>query len=45
MLDVSKTIEILDYLVKERFITYPVVHYVLSAPEIKEKEYYRYHNV
>lgn len=28
-----------DYLIKERFITYPVGHYIPSMPKIKRKEY------
>lgn len=43
--DVSKLIEIFDYLVKERFITYLVGYYVPLALEIKGKEYYDYYDV
>lgn len=43
--NISKTTEIFDYLVKERFITYLVGHYIPLAPEIKRKEYYKYYDI
>ena len=43
-LDVAKTKEIFDYLVKEKFITFPKDHRIPSKDELRGETYYKYHN-
>lgn len=43
--DVSKTDEVFYFLVKEKFITFPPDHRMLSKEEMKEREYCNYHNL
>ena len=42
--EVAKTEEIFDFLVKEKFITFPKDHRIPSKDELREKTYYKYHN-
>ncbi|XP_073121819.1 uncharacterized protein [Henckelia pumila] len=42
--DISKTEEIFDFLVKEKFITFPADHHISKKAELKGKEYCKYHN-
>ena len=42
--DVEKNGEIFDFLLKEKFITFPNDHQLPSKEEIKGKVYYKYHN-
>ena len=41
---VVKTGEIFDFLVKEKFITFPKDHWIPSKDELKGKTYCKYHN-
>ncbi|XP_073025118.1 uncharacterized protein [Primulina eburnea] len=42
--DVSKTEEVFDFLVKEKFITFPPDHRMPLTEELKGREYCKYHN-
>ena len=42
--EVAKAEEIFDFLVKEKFITFPKDHWILSTDELRGKTYYKYHN-
>ena len=42
--EVTKTKEIFDFLVKEKFITFPKDHRILNKDELKGKAYCKYHN-
>ncbi|XP_075473940.1 uncharacterized protein LOC142504997 [Primulina tabacum] len=42
--DVSKTEEVFDFLVKEKFITFPPDHMMPPKEELKGREYCKYHN-
>ncbi|XP_073030718.1 uncharacterized protein [Primulina eburnea] len=42
--DVSKTEEVFDFLVKEKFITFPHDHRMPPTEELKGREYCKYHN-
>ena len=42
--EVAKTEEIFDFLVKEKFITFPKDHQIPSKDELRGKAYYKYHN-
>ncbi|XP_073304159.1 uncharacterized protein [Primulina huaijiensis] len=44
MFDVSKTNEVFDFLVKEKFITFPPDHRMPPKEELKGREYCKYHN-
>ena len=42
--DVAKTKEIFDFLVKEKFITFPADYRIPSNDELRGKTYCKYHN-
>ena len=42
--EVAKIEEIFDFLVKEKFITFPKDHQILNKDELRGKNYYNYHN-
>ena len=42
--EVTKTKEIFDFLVKEKFITFPKDHRIPNKDELKGKAYCKYHN-
>ena len=42
--EVYKTEEIFDFLVKEKFITFPENYKAPTKEELKGKEYYKYHD-
>ena len=42
--EVAKTKEIFDFLVKEKFITFPKDHRIPIKDELRGKTYYKYHN-
>ena len=42
--EVEKTEEIFNFLVKEKFITFPKDHRIPSKDEQREKTYCKYHN-
>ncbi|XP_075473900.1 uncharacterized protein LOC142504945 [Primulina tabacum] len=42
--DVSKIMEVFDFLVKEKFITFPPDHRMPPTEELKGREYCKYHN-
>ena len=42
--DVAKTEEIFDFLLKDKFLTLPTYHKILSREELKGREYCKYHN-
>ena len=43
--EVVKTEEIFDFLVKEKFITFPKDHWIPNKDELSGKTYYKYHNL
>ena len=42
--EVAKTKEIFDFLVKEKFITFPNDHQIPNMDELRGKTYCKYHN-
>ena len=42
--ELTKTEEIFDFLVKEKFITFPKDHWISNKDEQRGKAYYKYHN-
>ena len=42
--EVVKIEEIFDFLVKEKFITFPKDHQIPNKDELRGKTYYKYHN-
>ena len=42
--EVAKTEEIFDFLVKEKFITFPKDHRIFNKDELRGKTYYKIHN-
>ena len=44
LFEVAKTKVIFDFLVKEKFITFPKDHWIPNKDELREKAYRKYHN-
>ena len=42
--EVAKTVEIFDFPVKEKFITFPKDHWIPRKEELRGKAYCKYHN-
>ena len=42
--EVAKTKEIFDFIVKEKFITFPKDHWIPNKDELRGKAYFKYHN-
>ena len=42
--EVEKIEEIFDFLVKEKFISFPKDHWIPNKDELREKTYCKYHN-
>lgn len=42
--DISKTTKIFNFLVKEKYIAFPLFHQVPTKEDLRRKTYYKYHN-
>ena len=42
--EVAETKEIFDFIVKEKFITFPKDHWIPNKDELRGKAYFKYHN-